>query len=225
MRILVIAAHSDDEVLGCGATIARLAKEGNEISIALLGEGVTSRYSKREDADRRLIEELGAKAKAVSEVLGAREISFFDLPDNRFDTVSLLDIVKKVEGLIEEVRPDIVFTHHAGDLNIDHAITHRAALTATRPVKGCPVKEVYAFEVPSSTEWAFGEFGTFNPDVFFDIEDSIEVKTRAMEMYESEAREFPHPRSPEAIRNIARRWGSAVGLQYAEAFKTIRRVL
>ena len=118
-----------------------------------------------------------------------------------------------------------MFTHHPSDLNIDHAITHRAVLTATRPLSDCPVKEIYAFEIPSSTEWSFGQFGSFQPDTFCNVESTMEMKIRAMGLYETERREFPHPRSPEALEAIAQRWGSVVGLRYAEAFETIRRQL
>lgn len=225
MKIFVIAAHPDDEVLGCGATISRLAKEGNDIYIAILGEGITSRYLKREDANKKLIKDLGGKAEKVVEFLGAKELFHSDFPDNRFDTVPLLDVIKKIEEWIDKIKPKILFTHHASDLNIDHVITHKAALTATRPIKGCPVKEVYTFEIPSSTEWAFGEFGFFQPNVFFEVRDTIELKIKAMEIYESEVRGFPHPRSPEAIKTIGRRWGSVVGLEYAEAFETVRRIV
>ena len=147
------------------------------------------------------------------------------LPDNRFDTVPLLDVIKIIEKLIEQLQPRIIYTHHGSDLNIDHAIVHRAVLTATRPLAGCSVREIYAFEVASSTEWAFGQFQpAFQPNVFVDISATLETKVQALTLYESEARLFPHPRSPEALRAIARRWGSAVGVEAAEAFQLVRGV-
>ncbi len=225
MKILVIAAHPDDEVLGCGATVSRLAQQGNDVFITILGEGITSRFSNREDADEKLVMELKEKAQKATEVLGAKDLFLFDLPDNRFDTVPLLDVIKKIEGVMEKLRPDTVFTHSAGDLNIDHQITHRAVLTSTRPLAGCPVKEVYTFEIPSSTEWAYGEFGPFTPDLFFDVTNTLKTKIKALEVYESELRIFPHPRSAEAIKAIARKWGSMTGLEYAEAYNTVRRIL
>ena len=157
-RVLVIAAHPDDEVLGCGATIARLTQEGHEVYIAILGEGITSRYQQREQADRSLVEALHARGRQVAELLGVRDLFLYNLPDNRFDTVPLLDVVKIIEELIERLKPEVIYTHHGGDLNIDHVVTHRAVLTATRPVTDQPVQEIYAFEVPSSTEWTFGQF-------------------------------------------------------------------
>lgn len=225
MKVLVLAAHPDDEVLGCGGTMARLAREGHEVHVAILGEGVTSRYQQRDQADRALLEELHARSHDVARLLGARSLSLHQLPDNRFDTVPLLDVVKVIEGLVERLRPEAVYTQHGGDLNIDHVITYRATLTATRPMAGAPVKAVYAYEVASSTEWAFQQFSpAFRPNVFVDVGDTLELKVEAMQRYESEARPFPHPRSPEALRALAQRWGSAVGLRAAEAFELVRSV-
>jgi LmbE family N-acetylglucosaminyl deacetylase len=223
MSVLVVAAHPDDEVLGCGGAIAKMSDEA--VYIAILGEGITSRYRDRTEADREEIAALHARCRSVAEFLGARDLFLYSLPDNRFDQVPLLDVVKVVERLVSDLSPRIIYTHHSGDLNIDHTVTHRAVLTATRPVVGCPVKEIYAFEVPSSTEWAFQRLERpFTPNVFVDISATIEKKITGMEMYESEARVFPHPRSPEALRVIARRWGTVVGLEYAEAFELIRSV-
>ena len=224
-QILIIAAHPDDEVLGCGGTIARLTKEGHDVYAAILGEGITSRYDKREQADRELMNKLHDRSQQVSKVIGVKELFLFDLPDNRFDTVPLLDIVKIIESLIERLQPQIVYTHHSGDLNIDHVITHRAVMTATRPTENCSVKEIYTFEVPSSTEWAFGQFRpAFQPNVFMDISATLETKIQAMQIYESEIRHFPHPRSSQVLRAIAERWGSDVGLSAAEAFQLTRSI-
>ena len=225
MRVLVITAHPDDEVLGCGATMARLACENKDVYVAILGEGITSRYTERERADTRLSAALKDASRKVNDTLGAKDLYTYDLPDNRFDTVPLLDIVKIVERLVVDIRPGIIYTHHGGDLNIDHAITHRAVLTATRPVAECPVRDIYAFEVASSTEWALQQFTpSFRPTVFVDVSRSIGMKTAAMQLYESESRPFPHPRSPDALRIQAKRWGTVVGLEYAEAFELIRSI-
>jgi LmbE family N-acetylglucosaminyl deacetylase len=136
----------------------------------------------------------------------------------------MLDVVKLVEELVEQVAPTAIYSHHGGDLNIDHRVVHQAVLTATRPVAGCPVKDIYAVEIPSATEWSFGQLGPFVPNVFVDVSETLELKVRAMEAYESEVRAFPHPRSPEALRANALRWGITAGLGSAEAFELIRSV-
>lgn len=224
MKVLVVAAHPDDEVLGCGGTITRLSQEGHNVYIAILGEGVTSRYQHQEEADQGQVKALHARSQQVAELLGAKDLFLYNLPDNRFDTVPLLDVIKIIEELIERLQPEVVYIHHGGDLNIDHVIMHRAVLTATRPMIDCSVKEVYAFEVPSSTEWAFQQFQPFRPNVFMDISTTLETKLKAMKLYESEGRAFPHPRSPEALRALAQWRGSTAGLKAAEAFELIRAV-
>lgn len=223
MNILVIAAHPDDEVLGCGGTIARLAAEGAAVSILILAEGLTARAdfdAAQSAAALRVHHERARKAGAL---LGAREVNLAGFPDNRMDTVPLLEVTQRIEREIARVQPEIVFTQHGGDLNIDHVVTFRAAMTATRPMKGGVVKRLYAYEVGSSTEWSFQQFEPrFAPQVFFEIEAYLETKIAAMQIYESEAREFPHPRSPEALRAAARRWGSVIGVDAAEAFCCVR---
>jgi len=223
MTVLVIAAHPDDEVLGCGGTIAQLAEAGHSVYVAILGEGITSRCPQREQADPELVAALESCSHRVARLLGIKDVSVHRLPDNRFDTVPLLDIVKIVERLVDDLRPQMIYTHHGGDLNMDHATTFRAVLTATRPVTSCSVKELYAYEVPSSTEWAFGQLGaSFCPNVFVNITSTLQKKLDAMQVYESEARPFPHPRSVEALRALARVRGSTAGLEAAEAFQLIR---
>jgi LmbE family N-acetylglucosaminyl deacetylase len=225
MSVLVVAAHPDDEILGCGGTMTRLAREGGEVRIAILAEGMSSRYAQREDADQQQLRHLHARAQQAADKVGAKELVLCKLPDNRLDTVPLLDVVKLVEELISRFRPEVVYTHHPGDLNVDHGVVNRAVLTATRPVAGQCVKEIYAFEVPSSTEWAFqGLQPVFRPNVFVDITDSLATKIEALACYDTEMRKFPHPRSAEALRAIAERWGSVAGLQTAEAFELVRSV-
>lgn len=225
MNTLVIAAHPDDEVLGAGGTIVRLASEGNAVSVLILGEGVTSRSPKPEDADSAEIEKLHSQAQEVGQFLGAKDVTLAKLPDNRFDTVPLLDVIKTIEGEVDRVSPEVIYTQHGGDLNIDHAITFRATLTAARALPGSPVQKIYAYEVPSSTECAFQQFSpVFQPNTFVDISSTLNKKVKAMEMYEGEARPFPHPRSQEALEANAKRWGSAAGVLAAEAFQLIREV-
>ncbi len=222
--VVIVAAHPDDEVLGCGGTIAMLS-EVHEVHILLLGEGGTSRFASREDANGRTVERLATAAKSAAAILGAQSVETDRLPDNRFDQVALLDIVKRIERIIERVRPDIVYTHHPGDLNIDHRITFEAVLTATRPLPGRCVHELYTFEIASSTEWAFQRIKpSFVPNVFVDISRTLERKLKAMEQYEDEMRMFPHPRSAEGLRTIARRSGTVVGREYVEAFEMVRSI-
>jgi LmbE family N-acetylglucosaminyl deacetylase len=225
MSVLVVAAHPDDEILGCGGTMARLASDGHEVRIAILVEGMSSRHARREDTDQQQLRHLHSRAQQAAEKVGAKELVLCKLPDNRLDTVPLLDVVKLVEELVTRLRPEVIYTHHPGDLNVDHGVVHRAVLTATRPVAGQCVKEIYAFEVPSSTEWAFQELQpVFRPNVFVDITDSLATKIDALACYDTEMRKFPHPRSPEALRAIAARWGSVAGLYAAEAFELVRSV-
>lgn len=222
-KILIIAAHPDDEILGCGGTIARLIRKGYEAYTLILGEGITSRSDTRNKENRqREIVELKKQAKEANDTLGVRKIFSYDFPDNRFDTVPLLDIVKTIENVKKEIKPEVVFTHYEKDLNIDHQITYKAAITSTRPLKGETVKEIYSFEIPSSTEWYYPH--SFPPDTFFDISETIDVKLKAVGKYKTELREHPHPRCLEGIQLAAKLWGMKVGLSYAEAFKSVRIV-
>jgi LmbE family N-acetylglucosaminyl deacetylase len=224
-QVLVIAAHPDDEVLGCGGTMARLAQEGCEVHIAIMGEGLTSRHAQRNEADAKHLARLHQRVHEAAAKVGAKDVVLFKLPDNRLDTVPLLELVKLVEELIQKLQPEVIYTHHAGDLNIDHGLVHRAVLTATRPLTGQSVREIYAFEVPSSTEWAFSQLQpVFRPNVFVDVGRTLEAKIAGLACYDSETRPFPHPRSPEALRAIAVRWGSVAGCQAAEAFELVRSV-
>jgi LmbE family N-acetylglucosaminyl deacetylase len=222
MTVAVIAAHPDDEVLGCGATIARLSRDV-EVRILILGEGHSSRFVARDDAPAEGFARLRSDAQRAADIVGAASIEFAGLPDNRFDSIALLDVIKPIEMWLSQVRPSVLYTHHPGDLNIDHSVTFRAAMTATRPMSGETVRDIYAFEVGSSTEWSFQRVSpVFRPNVFVDVTDVIERKVEAMRAYTSEARPFPHPRSPEGIRATAQRWGSVVGTAFAEAFELIR---
>lgn len=219
--ILIACAHPDDEILGCGGTIARLVSEGYKAFTLILGEGLTSRDEIRDRVKRKNeFEELKRQSLEANKVLGVKEVFTYEFPDNRFDTVPLLDIIKVVESIKKKVRPEIIYTHYAGDLNIDHQITYKAVITATRPLPEETVKEIYSFELISSTEWNYPL--TFSPDVFFDISNTLEYKLKAMQIYKSELRSYPHPRSLEGIKLNANYWGMRTGLQYAEAFKSIR---
>ncbi len=225
-KILVVVAHPDDEVLGCGGSMARFALEGNDVYTLILGEGITSRDKKRMRVKRDSeVAELKKTAEDANKILGAKKVYTFDFPDNRFDTIPLLDIIKTIEKIKEDIKPDIVFTHHYGDLNIDHQITFKAVITAFRPAVDESVKELYSFEIPSSTEWnAPSSLTHFMPEYFVDISKTIKLKVRAMKEYKCEIREYPHMRSVESIEIKAKQWGIQVGLETAEAFEVIRLI-
>lgn len=219
-KILVIAAHPDDETLGGGGTVARMAAAGASARVVILGEGLASRGGA---PGSREFEALRDDCRRACAAIGAPDPVLLSFPDNRFDTVPLLDIVKAVEAQCEAFRPDLILTHHGGDLNIDHVITHRAVVTATRPGGGRRVPGIWAFETPSATEWAFG-MPPFLPDTFVDIAATLEAKVRAMDCYRSEARQAPHPRAAESLRALAATRGAAAGCMAAEAFAVIRQL-
>ncbi|MFZ7133088.1 MAG: PIG-L deacetylase family protein [Eubacteriales bacterium] len=222
-RILVIVAHPDDELLGLGGTIRKRVINGDIADCIILGEGYTSRGERREDTDQKLVSSLHEDAKKAAQITGFRDIYFESLPDNRFDSMDLLDVIKVVEKHIEKLKPDVVYTHHHGDRNIDHRITYEAVLTACRPVGEYSVNDIYTFETPSSTEWGFTRgSSTFTPNVFEDITDTLEYKINAMACYKTELRDYPHPRSLKALEIIAAKWGMVVGKRYVEAFELVR---
>ena len=224
---LVIAAHPDDEVLGCGATIARLANEGWAVHVVIMAEGSTSRNSKRDPGGHvEELSKLSRCAEKANEVLGTQSLKLFSLPDNRLDGMELLDVVKIIEAEIEQHRPVMVLTHHAGDVNIDHAIIHNAVITACRPQPGHPVKTLLFFEVPSSTEWRpAASKMQFAPDYFYDVTGFIDKKLAALKAYAPELREFPHPRSIVAVEHLARWRGATIGCAAAEAYMLGRAIV
>lgn len=219
--ILVVAAHPDDEVLGCGGYIANQVWSGDEVFVTFLSDGVTSRQG---NLGLQEIESRRNAARLASKVLGASDVSFGDFPDNKLDAVPLLEIIKSIEAVVERVRPQIVLTHFGGDLNIDHRIVNQAVLTACRPVPKQGVKEILFFEVPSSTEWQVPIEGeAFTPTWFEDISETLETKIKALTVYEHELREWPHPRSVKAVEHLAHWRGASCGVDAAEAFVLGRR--
>ena len=227
-KILLVVAHPDDEILGCGSTFHKLISQYDcTVRLVILGEGITSRAGQRDISqweDQLSIHK--QNIKLAQNVIGYQELSIYDFPDNRFDSVDLLDIVKVIEKEKIEFNPSVVFTHHGGDLNIDHQRTFEAVITACRPLSKENIKTIMTFETPSGTEWReASDPKHFIPNLFFLVdEQSIQAKIRAMESYEFEKREYPHPRSPQALRIQAQRWGIIIGADFAEAFMLIRSI-
>jgi LmbE family N-acetylglucosaminyl deacetylase len=219
-RILVVAAHSDDETLGAGGTIARLISEGSEVHCLFLTDGVSSRA----DAGPQASASREKSARKAMGILGVTEFSFLEFPDNMLDSQPLLSVARAVEESVKEIRPNIVFTHSLADLNVDHVVAARATLVATRPQDEFAVQEVLSFEVPSSSEWSFGSEQTFRPNVYYDVSEFLERKMGALHCYGEEIRPSPHARSEEKIRSLASYRGGAVGVQYAEAFQLLRQI-
>jgi N-acetylglucosamine malate deacetylase 1 len=222
--ILILAAHPDDEVLGCGGTIAKLADKGAFVHVAFLADGVFSREGEQTVQQLELTARRTAAQKACK-ILGVNSVSFGDFPDNRMDTIPLLDITQAVETLIAKHQPVMVFTHHAGDVNIDHRRLHEAVATACRPQQGHPVKTLLCFEVPSSTEWQLpGSAPVFTPNWFVDISATLVRKLAALEAYAAELRTWPHPRSRQGVEHLAHWRGATVGVTAAEAFMLGRKL-
>lgn len=227
-KILVIAAHPDDEVLGCGGTMAKHVMQGDEVVSIILAEGITSRDVKRNrsihSGDFEILHKAAYKA---NEILGVKELYLLDFPDNRMDQLDLLDIVKKIEEIIYKYKPNVIYTHHIGDVNIDHQQIHRAVLTAVRPIPGNHrVQELLFFETASSTEWMpRGSAPTFSPDWYVNISETLDKKLKALEAYEFEMRNWPHARSVRSLEHLARWRGSNIGVEAAEAFMLGRKII
>ena len=227
-KILVVVAHPDDEVLGLGATICTLIKDYNcNVRAVILGEGITSRADERDVAKwQNDLETHRSNIRSAQKAIGYESVGIYDFPDNRFDSIPLLDLIKVIEKEKSEFRPEIIFTHHGGDVNIDHQRTFEAVITACRPMAREIVKTIITFETMSGTEWrASSDPKHFIPNLFFEISEyALAAKIKAMESYEFERRPYPHPRSPEALRIRAQMWGVSVGCSLAEAFAVVRSI-
>ena len=234
MNILIIAAHPDDEVLGMGGTIAKHTSQHDTVSIIYMATGITGRRElseseyeikntpkKIQEDWQQEIGKLRQDANKSARLLKVKNVKFFDFPDNEMDGIHLLKVVKVIEKEIKSAKPDRIYTNHYGDLNVDHKVVYNATLVACRPTN-FPVKEILSFEVLSSTEWSYPY--NFNPNYFINIEKYLGKKIKAMELFVNEIRKFPHPRSSENIKHVARRWGSVSGFNAAEAFELIRRL-
>ena len=234
MKILIIVAHPDDEVLGMGGTILKHSKNGDNVTIVYLTTGITSRRSSdyrnsssydlsknNIQKNKKQISQLQVNAKESSKILGVKKTIFYDYPDNELDSIPLVKIVETIEEIISKEKPDMVYTSHSKDLNIDHRITCKATLIACTSTSFL-IKEILCFEIYSSTEWTFSY--DFKPNYFVDIEKELNKKMNAMKKYKNEIRKFPHPRSLENIKNSAKRWGTVCGFNAAEAFQIAHKI-
>lgn len=217
--VLVVAAHPDDEVLGCGGAIAWHVLQGDEVHLLVLADGESARQtstpwhvSKRREC-----------TAAAAAILGIRSLTQLGLPDNRLDSIPLLDVVIAIEQVLTKLLPEVVYTHFHGDLNVDHRITCEATLTACRPIPGSTVHELLCFEVVSSSEWSAA--GTdFRPTVFVDITNHLDCKVLALSAYSEEMRDPPHSRSLEHVVALAKHRGHCSGVHAAEGFVLIRSI-
>ncbi len=216
--VLVVAAHADDEALGCGGSLAKHVAAGDKVHVIFVADGVTSRSGAGQE---EMVRRQQATEKARN-ILGISTMAFLDLPDNLLDTLPLLDIVQPLEALIGKLLPEIIYTHHYGDLNVDHRLVHQAVMTACRPLPGSTVREILAFEVMSSTEWSSPGLAPFLPNLFVDISAQMEIKMQALEAYALEMRVPPHSRSTEHMRYLAKHHGYCMGVDAAEAFMVMR---
>lgn len=214
-RVLVIAAHPDDEVLGCGGVVALHARRGDRVTTIVACEGQSLRYRGRDIP-------MEEHTKAAARALGVGDVRMLGFPDQQLDTLTLTEIVTPIEAVVREVQPQVVYCQWGGDVNRDHHLLFEAALVATRPVEAC-IEAVYAFDTASSTEWAYPR--RFVPDTWIDVRETLEQKLDAMRCYESELRDYPHPRSIRALEHKARAWGNQCCMDAAEVFMTVRRTL
>lgn len=223
-KILVISAHPDDEVLGMGGTIAKLTQEGNEVYVLIVTDGSSCQYEESEELCE-IIRKKKLETKACADVLGIKQVIYGELPDMKLDRIPHVIINKILETTINEVQPQIVYTHFWGDVNMDHQQIYKSTLVAVRPMMGQVVKELYCYRVPSSTEWTPNKADTmFMPNIFVDIENVAEKKYEAFVKYSTELRDYPHPRSVQYLRETDRTAGLKVGLHCAEEFVLLRKI-
>ncbi len=217
--LLVVAAHPDDEILGCGGTVARFVAEGGEAKALILSGVTTSRAGQS-----RPTVEVEQESARAAETIGYTSIERIGLADNRFETLFFTELVHPIERMAHEVLPDVVLTHDPSDVNTDHALVHRAVMIAFRPMPDSGPLRLMTFETLSSTEWQDPALMRFQPNCFVDISGFLDKKIAAMSCYRSELRDYPHPRSLEGIEYLARKRGIEISREFAEAFRIVRDI-
>lgn len=225
-RILIIAAHPDDETLGCGGLVAK-RRSTTSVRVIFLAEGTTCRYEADRIDSAAAREDIAARtdsARRALDLLGVTDVAFYDYPCGRLDQLPIIELNKVIEKELAQYGPDTVLTHAEHDVNNDHRIVYRSVSMATRPVGTQPVPAVLCFETPSSTEWNFSS--PFEPNHFEVLSaEDVALKWKALECYESETSAYPHPRSREGIETLARYRGIQAGVSFAEAFRIVRTIV
>lgn len=220
-----IVAHPDDEIIGLGGTLYKHTKQGDTVHVLILGDGKSSRKDQYKPLQQRTKDLSQEETRKALKTLNIRHFYKENLPDNRFDSLQLLEIVKTISKYMKKISPSIVYTHHYGDMNIDHQKCSEAVMICCRPIENNSVEEVRMFETLSSTEMAgFEAKNLFLPNLFVDIHEELQAKIDAMACYKSELHDFPHPRSLKAIEYNAHLWGAKNNLIAAEAFHIFRSV-
>lgn len=217
-KILVVCAHPDDETLGMGGTIALHSERKEEVYVLILTDGEAARGKKSAKILKRK-----NQAKKACEILGVKKIKFLNYVDQRLDTIAISELSKKIESVVKEWDPDIVYTHFWNDINQDHRQVYEATSIAVRPLPKSKVSQFIVFETPSSTEWS-SKKKSFSPNLFVNIKKVLNEKLDAFEKYKGEVMPYPHPRSKEGVMNKAKFWGNVVGMEFAEAFVIIREL-
>jgi LmbE family N-acetylglucosaminyl deacetylase len=218
-KVLVIAPHPDDEILGCGGTIARLSQSGAAVVVAIVTRGMAPQFSDEFVANIRV------EAKTSHAMVGVTETVYLDLPAAALETVPATKLNGTLAKLVQDVRPDTLFVPFVGDIHTDHQLTFLAAMVAARPRDKYAPKRIYAYETLSETNWyAPGVTPAFVPNVFIDITEPLELKIDAFRCFESQVKIFPDERSIEAIRALATVRGASMYLKAAEAFMLIRQI-
>ncbi len=225
-KILAVVAHPDDEALGCLGTLLYFRNKGYKVKVVFMSDGESSR--KLSSAKKKkFINSRTNQARLVSKKSKFTNPEFFNFPDNQLDTIPLLTIVKKLEREIKLFKPSIIFTHFENDLNIDHQITCKSVLTATRPKTSLFVKKIYCFETLSNTDFNFikNKKKLFNPNFYVDIEKYLKKKLNLLKIYKREIKSWPHQRSIKGVKVLSNYRGSQIGVKNAEAFVCLRELL